>query len=88
MILRPTDGDVRYEVCVVEHVLEWDDRPTGVFAYQRREFKTSAAARAYQRTLEAAGNMTMFQVGVMVWLVPEKAAEVMDQLQREGVTWR
>lgn len=88
MIIHKNDHEVRYRVYDITAAHEDDETYTVAFSFESREYKTLHAAEQRVNRLADQGRVGLLQVGVMAWMNPSEAAECMDMLSREGVTWR
>lgn len=86
MILHQNAATVRHRVGKVVHVMDHGDSKAAI-VYEFREFKTSEAANKYEASLQKQGHQTVKQHGVMVWLGTERATELINTLNDEGVAW-
>jgi hypothetical protein len=49
-----------------------------------REFRTMAGAEGYQKEIAETGREALLQVGVLQWLTPEAAAEMVQDVVSAG----
>lgn len=81
MIVRPRTATFRYRVGHLAHVYESasSSRPVG-HLYNVREFKSLESAQRYGAQLHARGDNALLQVGVLQWMTPEAASEMLTEL--------